>query len=128
MPLPVSRPLMLVLLMSAAPVMTPSLTLAQDMPPPTVAVLPAKMGEYTLTTRLPGRIKASTVAEVRPQVSGIISERLFEEGSAVTAGQPLYQIEDEIYEAAVAAAKAAVAQAEANHDLAGFAAPPAEGS
>ena len=45
MPLPVSRPLMLVLLMSAAPMMTPSLTLAQDMPPPTVAVLPAKMGE-----------------------------------------------------------------------------------
>ena len=118
MPLPAFRPLMLVLLMSAAPVMTPTLSRAQDMPPPTVAVQPAKMGEYTLTTRLPGRIKASTVAEVRPQVSGIISKRLFEEGSAVTAGQPLYQIEDEIYAAAVAAAKASVAQAEANHDLA----------
>ena len=117
MPLPAFRPLMLVLLSTAA-LMTPTLSRAQDMPPPTVAVQPAVVGEYTLTTRLPGRIKASTVAEVRPQVSGIISERLFEEGSWVEAGAPLYQIEDEIYEAAVAAAKASVAQAKANHDLA----------
>lgn len=114
MPLFAFRRTVLALLLAST--ITPAL--AQDMPPPTVAVQPAKMGEYTLTTRLPGRIKASTVAEVRPQVSGIISERLFEEGAWVEAGKPLYQIEDEIYEAAVAAAKASVAQAEANHDLA----------
>ena len=114
MPLFAFRRTVLALLLAST--ITPAL--AQDMPPPTVAVQPAKMGEYPLTTRLPGRIKASTVAEVRPQVSGIISERLFEEGAWVEAGKPLYQIEDEIYEAAVAAAKASVAQAEANHDLA----------
>lgn len=91
---------------------------APQMPPPSVTVAPAVVGEYTLTTRLPGRIKASTTAEVRPQVSGIISEELFKEGSWVEAGQPLYKIEDAVYLAAVAAAEAAVAQAQANYDLA----------
>lgn len=93
-------------------------TAAQQMPIPSVTVMKAEMGEHTLTSRLPGRIKASTVAEVRPQVSGIIKQRLFEEGSKVEAGQPLYKIEDESYSAAVAAAKASVAQAQANYDLA----------
>ncbi len=98
---------------------TPIVALAQQAPPPpAVGVLAAKVGEYTLTTRLPGRIKASTVAEVRPQVSGIIRERMFEEGTWVEAGQPLYKIEDELYAATVAAAKAAVAQAQANYNLA----------
>jgi len=96
----------------------PMSALAQQMPPPSVTVAPAVVGEYTLTTRLPGRIKASTVAEVRPQVSGIISEELFEEGRWVEAGQPLYKIEDAVYEASVLAAKASVAQAQANYDLA----------
>lgn len=90
---------------------------AQTPPLPSVTVRIAAATDYTLTTRLPGRIKASTVAEVRPQVSGIIRARLFEEGAAVAAGQPLYKIEDETYAAAVAAARAAVAQAQANYDL-----------
>ncbi|MDP3340409.1 efflux RND transporter periplasmic adaptor subunit [Frigidibacter sp.] len=97
----------------------PAAALAQQAPPPpSVTVTPAVVGEYTLTTRLPGRIKASTVAEVRPQVSGIISEELFEEGRWVEEGQPLYKIEDAVYAATVAAAKASVAQAQANYDLA----------
>lgn len=96
----------------------PMAAVAQQMPPPSVTVEPAVLGEYTLTTRLPGRIKASTVAEVRPQVSGIISKELFDEGSWVEAGQPLYMIEDAVYSATVAAARAAVAQAQANFDLA----------
>jgi membrane fusion protein (multidrug efflux system) len=74
--------------------------------------------DYTLTARLPGRIKASTVAEVRPQVSGIIRERLFEEGASVEKGQLLYKIDDENYVSAVASAKAALAEAQANYDLA----------
>jgi membrane fusion protein (multidrug efflux system) len=78
----------------------------------------AEPEDFLQTARLPGRIKASTVAEVRPQVSGIISERLFEEGSLVEKGQPLYKIEDDTYAAALAAAQAAVAQAEANAELA----------
>ncbi|MFT3688788.1 efflux RND transporter periplasmic adaptor subunit [Paenirhodobacter sp.] len=91
---------------------------AQQGGPAPVTALTATAQDYPLTARLPGRIKASTVAEVRPQVSGIIRERLFDEGAAVTQGQPLYKIEDDSYVAAVAAAKAAVAQATANHDLA----------
>lgn len=87
-------------------------------PTPTVTVLSAQPTDYTLTARLPGRIKASTVSEVRPQVSGIIRDRQFEEGTEVKAGQPLYQIEPETYAASVAAAEAGVAQAQANYDLA----------
>ncbi|MCF1709530.1 efflux RND transporter periplasmic adaptor subunit [Tabrizicola sp. J26] len=105
----------------------PVVALAQQMPPPSVTVQPAVVGEYTLTTRLPGRIKASKVAEVRPQVTGIIREELFEEGSWVEAGQPLYKIDDAVYAAAVAAAKAAVAQAQATYDLSVLDANRAEG-
>lgn len=87
-------------------------------PTPTVTVIAAQPTDYTLTARLPGRIKASTISEVRPQVSGIIRERQFEEGREVEAGQPLYTIESETYAAAVSAAEASVAQAQANYDLA----------
>jgi len=85
--------------------------------PSRVTVVTAHSADFPLTARLPGRIKASTVAEVRPQVSGIIRERLFDEGASVEEGAPLYKIEDESYRAAVAAARAAVAQAQANRDL-----------
>jgi membrane fusion protein (multidrug efflux system) len=78
----------------------------------------AEPTDFTATNRLPGRVKASTVAEVRPQVSGILEKRLFEEGVPVKIGAPLYQIESATYRAAVAAATAAVAQAQANHELA----------
>lgn len=91
---------------------------AQQQPLPSVTVEKVKVEDFTLTARLPGRVKASTVAEVRPQVSGIIRDRQFEEGVRVEAGEPLYKIEDETYVAAVASAKAAVAQAQANYDLA----------
>ncbi len=78
----------------------------------------AESTDYISTARLPGRIKASTISEVRPQASGIIRARLFEEGSRVESGQPLYKIEDETYAAQVSAARAGVAQAKANFDLA----------
>lgn len=93
-------------------------SLAQDAPVPSVTVTNVRTTDYTLTARLPGRIKASTVAEVRPQVSGIIRERLFEEGASVEKGQLLYKIDDENYISAVASAKAALAEAQANYDLA----------
>jgi membrane fusion protein (multidrug efflux system) len=48
---------------------------------------------------LPGRTSAYVIAEVRPQVTGIIERRLFEEGAEVKAGQPLYQLDDRIYRA-----------------------------
>lgn len=87
-------------------------------PPPTVTVYLAKAADYTITAKLPGRIKASTEAEIRPQVSGILKERLFTEGAQVTAGQPLYKIDDATYVAAVASARASVAEAQADYDLA----------
>lgn len=92
--------------------------LAQDAPIASVTVAVVKPVNYTLTSRLPGRIKASTEAEVRPQISGIIRERLFEEGASVEKGQALYKIDDENYVSAVASAKANVAEAQANYDLA----------
>lgn len=61
---------------------------------------------YTLISDLPGRTTAYRVAEVRPQVNGIILKRLFTEGSDVKAGQQLYQIDPAVYEANLNSAKA----------------------
>ncbi|MGB0216399.1 MAG: efflux RND transporter periplasmic adaptor subunit [Alteromonas oceani] len=85
---------------------------------PSVTVMTAKTEDFTAKVRLPGRIKATTTAEVRPQVTGIISERLFVEGASVEMNQPLYQVEDDTYAAIVSSAQAAVSQAEARLDLA----------
>lgn len=63
---------------------------------------------------LPGRTSAYKVAEIRPQVSGIVTERLFEEGSRVTAGQQLYQIDPTPYKAAHNSALATLKKAQAN--------------
>lgn len=68
----------------------------------------------TLTSDLPGRVSALVVSEVRPQVDGIILERLFEEGADVQKGQVLYQIDPARYQATYNTAKAALAEAEAN--------------
>jgi membrane fusion protein (multidrug efflux system) len=67
-----------------------------------------------LTTDLPGRVAPPLIAEVRPQVGGIIQQRLFTEGPDVKAGQVLYQIDPATYKAAFASAKASLARAEAN--------------
>jgi membrane fusion protein (multidrug efflux system) len=66
-----------------------------------------------LTAELPGRTNAFRVAEVRPQVSGLIQKRFFVEGSEVKAGELLYQIDPASYQAAFDSAKAALAKAEA---------------
>lgn len=66
------------------------------------------------TTELAGRVAPYKIAEVRPQVSGIIQKRLFEEGADVAAGQVLYQIDPSEYEAELANARANLAVAEAN--------------
>jgi membrane fusion protein (multidrug efflux system) len=78
-----------------------------------VVVVTVKAQDVALTTTLPGRVVASAEAEVRPQVSGIIIERLFDEGGHVNEGDVLYRIDPSTYDAAVAQAEAAVAQAEA---------------
>lgn len=66
-----------------------------------------------LETELPGRTTAYRVAEVRPQVTGIIKKRAFKEGSEVSAGQLLYQIDPATYQAQYDSAKAALARAQA---------------
>ncbi len=82
--------------------------------PPEVGVVTIQPQRVALTTELPGRTTPLLIAEVRPQVGGIIQKRLFSEGSDVQAGQLLYQIDPAVYQAAFASAKAAQARAEAN--------------
>jgi membrane fusion protein (multidrug efflux system) len=81
---------------------------------PEVSVVTMQPERVTIITELPGRTSAYLVAEVRPQVSGIIQKRFFTEGSDVKAGELLYQIDPATYEAAYAGSKAALARAEAN--------------
>jgi membrane fusion protein (multidrug efflux system) len=83
-------------------------------PTPTVGVIAARAGPVALTADLAGRTQASEVAEVRPQVSGIVMARLFEEGSNVRAGQPLYQIDSRLYAASQQQASAALTNAQAS--------------
>lgn len=81
-------------------------------PPAEVSVVTLAPQTVTLTRELPGRTSAFLVAEVRPQVNGIIQERLFTEGTVVEEGDPLYQIDDADYRAAAASARAQLARAE----------------
>ncbi len=84
-----------------------------ERPPMAVTVVTVEASDVLLTSTLPGRVRASRVAEVRPQVNGIVTERLFDEGKPVAAGDPLYHIDAATYEAAKAAAEASLAQAQA---------------
>lgn len=81
---------------------------------PEVGVVTLQSERIMLTTELPGRTSAYLIAEVRPQVGGIIQKRLFTEGSDVKAGEVLYQIDPAVYQATYNSAKAAFARAEAN--------------
>lgn len=83
-------------------------------PTPTVTVLRVQAEPVPLVTELPGRTTAYLIAEVRPQVTGIVKERPFEEGSDVESSQLLYQIDPALYRTALDSAKAALARAEAN--------------
>lgn len=80
---------------------------------PEVATVTLAQEPVTLTTELPGRTSAYLVAEIRPQVNGLIQSRQFQEGSNVKAGDLLYQIDPAPYQAALAQAKAALTTAEA---------------
>jgi membrane fusion protein, multidrug efflux system len=82
--------------------------------PPEVGVVLVRAQNVALSTELPGRTSAYQVAEVRPQVSGIIQRRLFTEGADVKAGEVLYQIDPDTYQAVYSGAKAELARAEAN--------------
>lgn len=81
--------------------------------PAQVAYVVARPEPVALTTELSGRTSAFLVSEVRPQVSGIIQQRLFQEGGYVRAGQALYQIDPATYRASLSSANAGLAQAQA---------------
>jgi membrane fusion protein (multidrug efflux system) len=81
-------------------------------------VVTLKSEAVTLTRELPGRTTPFLVAEVRPQVTGIVQQRLFTEGTLVKAGDALYQIDDATYRAEHNSAKAGLARAQATLELA----------
>ena len=82
-------------------------------PLPKVGVIVTQAGAVPLMTELTGRTMPSETAEVRPQVSGLITARLFTEGSQVEKGQALYQVDPRPYAATDAQARAALATAQA---------------
>ncbi len=82
--------------------------------PAEVATVTLRSERIVLTTELPGRTTAYLVAEIRPQVNGLLQKRLFEEGSNIKQGDLLYQIDPIPYQAAYDQAKAAWATAQAN--------------
>jgi membrane fusion protein (multidrug efflux system) len=82
-------------------------------PPPEVSVITLKPRPIAISDQLPGRTTAFRVAEVRPQVTGIVQKRLFTEGTEVKAGQQLFQIDAGSYRAALSSAEAALKRAEA---------------
>ena len=88
----------------------------QSQPPPPVpevTIVTVRAQRVVLTTELPGRTSAFRIAEIRPQVNGLIQKRLFTEGSDVKAGQVLYQIDPASFQAAFDSAKASLGRAEA---------------
>ncbi len=82
-------------------------------PPAAVKVVTLRAQAVTLTRELPGHTSAFLVAEVRPQVTGIVNRRLFTEGGAVKAGEVLYELDDRTYKAQYEVAAAALNNAQA---------------
>lgn len=83
-----------------------------------VTTIAVETQDVTLTAELSGRLAPCRVAEIRPQVNGVVQERLFEEGAAVVAGQLLYRIDPAPYQAALDAAEASLARSEAGLEAA----------
>lgn len=115
---PDARSLSVVMLLAAmAPVLTacdePTAAVAAQPAAPDVSYVTVRQQPRTIVRELPGRIAPTRVADVRPRVSGIIVERLFEQGSRVKAGDPLYRIDPKPFEVDLQAAEAALAKAEA---------------
>lgn len=89
---------------------------AQDfgaMPPPAVGVVALQARPLLIVNELPGRIAATRTAEVRPRVSGILQERLFEQGARVNRGDVLYRVDSRVFRVRVASAEAGLQRASA---------------
>jgi membrane fusion protein (multidrug efflux system) len=109
----IARPLVMIGLFALAGCGQPA-TEAKAPPPPEVGVMTLRPQQAEVSTVLPGRVVAYQVSEVRPQVTGILMNRVFTEGSDVKEGDLLYQIDPVQYRAALENAEAAVLKAEAN--------------
>ena len=81
---------------------------------PQVSVVTLQPQKVTLSTQLPGRTSALRIAEIRPQVNGLIQKRRFTEGAQIKAGDVLYQIDPAPFQAALDNARAALGRSEAN--------------
>jgi membrane fusion protein (multidrug efflux system) len=82
--------------------------------PTPVGVVIVKAQKVSVTSELPGRTAPYKIAEVRPQINGIVQQRLFHEGADVKAGETLYQIDPALYKATYDSAQASLAKAQAN--------------
>lgn len=113
-PLVLSAIFMVALLAACSGPSKPDMAEANETAPaPLVSVMTLKAQSVTVWDELPGRITAFRTAEIRPQVSGLIVKRLFDEGSEVTKGQPLFELDATSYAADVASAEAAIQKAKA---------------
>ena len=114
--------LVTVLLVALAPVLAacdePASAEVPNSVPPDVGIVTVRPQPYALVRELPGRVAPTRVADVRPRVSGIVTERMFNQGSDVKAGDPLYRIDPSPFEVELQAAEAALEKARATFDLA----------
>jgi membrane fusion protein (multidrug efflux system) len=108
-----TSPILCLLCSAALAACSSGKTAAPPKLPPEVGVMTLHPHPVTITTDLPGRTVAYRVAEVRPQVSGVILKRLFTEGGEVKAGQQLYQIDPAPFQANLESAQASLARAQA---------------
>ncbi|MGI2034553.1 efflux RND transporter periplasmic adaptor subunit [Rhizobium panacihumi] len=99
--------------------LTATATLSQDageMPPAAVGVIDLKAHPIPVVSELPGRVAATRISEVRARVSGILQERVFEQGAMVNEGDVLYRIDPRLFKVRVASAEANLRRAEATRD------------
>ncbi|MGB3865004.1 MAG: efflux RND transporter periplasmic adaptor subunit [Xanthobacteraceae bacterium] len=113
----------LLVLLAVSPALTgcdepTSAVAAQSTVEPEVSYVTVKPKPFAIVRELPGRIAPTRIADVRPQVSGIVVERLFHQGSDVKAGDSLYKIDPKPFEVDLMAQEAALAKAEAVFDQA----------
>lgn len=87
-----------------------------EMPPAAVGVIDLKAHAVPVISELPGRVAATRISEVRARVSGILLERVFEQGTLVKAGDVLYRIDPKLFRVRVASAEASLRRAEATRD------------
>ncbi|NTH14427.1 efflux RND transporter periplasmic adaptor subunit [Agrobacterium rhizogenes] len=114
---------MLFVRLAAASITTLSLTACergeasapQTPPPPAVGFITVSPEALPMTTELPGRVTATRVAEVRPRVSGIVTEQVFQQGATVSQGDVLYRIDPAPFKAQVDSAEATLRRAQATH-------------